>query len=204
MRSATAAARGAAGAAAPSHPLGQARAAARTCILLACLGALFGATPALGLRAATEAHAGERRGEAAHTLRAATEARTRTGQPRGEAFQAVRATDLAHLRLSSAKGEWLYETGFAKGTIPGFMQVHMRIGARFTGSFLIHTADGVIRGHGSAYPHGSGEWESFKGSLVVTGGSGRYSHAHGRTGLYGAFNRRTYALNVKTTGVLRY
>lgn len=134
----------------------------------------------------------------------AAQARTRSRQQRGHAARALRATDHARLRYRSAKGEWLFETGSAEGTIPGWMQVHMRIGSYFSGNFVIHAAGGVIRGHGTAFPHGSGEWESFKGSLIVTGGTGRYRHAEGRAGLYGAFNRRTYELNIKTTGVLRY
>jgi hypothetical protein len=78
------------------------------------------------------------------------------------------------------------------------------VGATFTGSFTIYTHGGSIRGHGSANPHGSGVYESFAGSLVATGGTGRYTHAHGRAGLYGTFNRNNYALLVQTTGTLLY
>ena len=42
------------------------------------------------------------------------------------------------------------------------------------------------------------------GSLKVTGGTGRYKHAHGSGGLYGAINRKTDALTVQTTGKLSY
>jgi hypothetical protein len=116
----------------------------------------------------------------------------------------LRASDTAHLHYISASGSLLYEEGTATGTIPGSMRVHFNVGAIFTGSFTIYTGGGSIRGHGSAIPHGSGRYESFAGSLVATGGTGRYTHAHGRAGLYGTFNRSNYALLMQTTGILRY
>jgi hypothetical protein len=84
------------------------------------------------------------------------------------------------------------------------MRVRMRVSSTFSGSFTIYASGGSIRGHGSASAHGSGVYESFAGTLVVAGGSGRYARAHGRAGLYGTFNRRTYALVVQTTGTLYY
>jgi hypothetical protein len=47
-------------------------------------------------------------------------------------------------------------------------------------------------------------YESFRGSLTVTGGSGRYAHARGRAGLYGVYDRKTGNLTVQTTGRLTY
>jgi hypothetical protein len=116
----------------------------------------------------------------------------------------LHATDNAQLRYVSAVGSDLYETGRAAGTLPGTMRVHMDIGARFTGSFTILAKGGSIIGHGSAKPHGSGVYESFAGTLVVTGGTGTYEHAHGSAALYGTFDRDTYALTIKTSGTLRY
>jgi len=40
--------------------------------------------------------------------------------------------------------------------------------------------------------------------VTVTGGTGRFVHAHGHTGLYGTFDRTTYALTIQTTGTLSY
>lgn len=116
----------------------------------------------------------------------------------------LRASDRAKLRYIAAVGEKVYETGRASGTLPGDMRVHMIFGSVFSGSFTIHTRAGDISGHGRARPHGEGIVESFKGTLVVTGGSGRYRHAHGSAGLYGTFNRNDYALTIKTAGTLRY
>jgi hypothetical protein len=120
------------------------------------------------------------------------------------AAHALRATDTAHLHYVTASGSLLFEEGRATGTLPGSMRVHFNVGSTLSGSFTIYTRGGTIRGHGEATPHGSGVYESFAGGLVVTGGTGRYARAHGRTGLYGTFDRTTYALTVQTTGTLSY
>ena len=84
------------------------------------------------------------------------------------------------------------------------MKATFNTGTVFTGSFSIRTRGGTINGKGEAIPHGSGRYQSFRGSITVTGGSGRYSHAHGHTGLYGTIDRRTFALVIQTTGRLSY
>lgn len=129
---------------------------------------------------------------------------SRSRSPSAHMARRLRATDTAHLHYVSASGSLLYEVGGAAGTLPGGMHVHMRVSTTFTGSFTIYAHGGSITGHGLARPHGSGLYESFAGTLVVTSGTGRYKHAHGRAGLYGTFNRRTYALVVQTTGTLYY
>jgi hypothetical protein len=116
----------------------------------------------------------------------------------------LRATDTAHLRYLSASGSLLHERGNARGTLPGQMVADMRIGPRFNGSFVIYARGGSIRGRGDAIPKGEGVYESFSGSLKVTGGSGRYRHAHGTARMYGTFNRNTYAFVVQTVGTLLY
>ncbi|HEV3071781.1 MAG TPA: autotransporter [Solirubrobacteraceae bacterium] len=118
--------------------------------------------------------------------------------------RALNATDTARLRYISSSGSLLFEEGTARGTLPGSMRAHCNLGATFSASFTIYTHGGTITGHGTATPHGSGIYESFAGTLVVSGGTGRYVHAHGHAGLYGTFNRRTYALTVQTTGSLSY
>jgi hypothetical protein len=125
-------------------------------------------------------------------------------KPRALAAGALKATDTARLHYISASGSLLYEEGAAAGTLPGSMRVHFNVGATLSGSFTIYTRGGTITGHGSATPHGSGVYESFAGSLVVAGGSGRYAHARGKAGLYGTFNRNNYALVVQTVGTLHY
>lgn len=98
----------------------------------------------------------------------------------------------------------LLEEGSATGDLPGKMRAHLTVGASFSGTFVIFTASGTIKGRGTATPRGSGRYESFRGSLVLTGGTGRYAHAHGSAGLYGVFDRTTYRLTIQTTGRLSY
>jgi hypothetical protein len=124
--------------------------------------------------------------------------------PRAYAAHLLNATDTAHLRYVSSSGSLLFDEGKATGTLPGNMRVHLDLGTTFTGTFTIYASGGTIKGHGSAAPHGSGTYESFSGTLTVTGGSGRYAHAHGHGGLYGTFDRDNYALVIKTTGSLTY
>jgi len=120
------------------------------------------------------------------------------------AARTLKATDTAHLHYLSASGSLLREEGKATGTLPGSMRASVNVGASISGNFTIYTRGGSIKGHGSATPHGSGVYESFAGSVTVTGGTGRYAHARGHTGLYGTFNRNTYALTIQTTGTLSY
>ena len=124
--------------------------------------------------------------------------------PRAYAAHLLNATDTAHLRYVSSSGSLLFDEGKATGTLPGNMHVHLDLGTTFTGTFTIYAGGGTIKGHGSAAPHGSGTYESFSGTLTVTGGTGRYAHAHGHGGLYGTFDRDNYALVIKTTGSLTY
>lgn len=129
------------------------------------------------------------------------------GQAEGSAAHVarmLRATDRARLHYVHSSGSFLYEIGTASGTLPGKMRADVNVGATITGTFTIYIRGGAIKGHGSAVPHGSGVSESFSGSLVVTGGTGRYAHAHGRAQLYGTFNRENYSLVVQTAGTLLY
>lgn len=124
--------------------------------------------------------------------------------PTARAAHALSATDTAKLHYVSAAGSELLEQGKATGTIPGSMRAQVEIGATISGNFTIYTRGGSIKGHGVASPHGGGVYESFAGSVTVTGGTGRFVHAHGKTGLYGTFNRDTYALTIQTTGTLSF
>lgn len=116
----------------------------------------------------------------------------------------LHASDAAKLHYVGAVGEEVYETGSASGTLPGSMRVHMIFTSTFSGSFAIYTRGGRIDGHGKARPHGEGVYQSFAGTLVVTGGTGRYRRAHGTAHLYGVFDRENYALTIQTAGTLHF
>jgi hypothetical protein len=124
--------------------------------------------------------------------------------PRADTARTLQATDTAKLRYIKHSGSQLLEEGSAQGDLPGSMRANVSLGATFTASFTIYTHGGTITGHGTATPHGSGLDEHFAGTLTVTGGTGRYTHAHGHAGLTGTFNRRTYAIVLNTTGSLSY
>jgi hypothetical protein len=125
--------------------------------------------------------------------------------PRAHGARTQSVDDTAHLHLLKSSGSLLYEEGTTSGGISGKMRANLNIGATFTGSFTIYAkGGGTLKGHGTATPHGSGRYESFSGSMVITGGSGRYAHAHGSGGLFGTFDRESYAFVVQTTGKLTY
>jgi len=116
----------------------------------------------------------------------------------------LKITDTAVMHYTGGSGSLLHETGTASGTLPGSMKANCAIGATLTANFTIYARGGTITGRGTGKPHGSGTYESFAGTLVATGGTGRYAHAHGHGGFYGTFDRRTYDLTVQTTGKLSY
>ena len=137
-------------------------------------------------------------------VRGSAEARAVSAPP-AHVARTLKATDTAKLHKVSALGSELFEEGKATGTLPGRMHANVNIGATISGSFIIYTSAGAIRGHGEAkLKLGSGVYESFAGTVTVKGGTGRFAHARGRTGLYGTFDRETYALVIQTTGALSY
>jgi len=113
--------------------------------------------------------------------------------------------DTAHLQLLKASNSTLTEAGKATGTLPGSVQVMLKITGRTASSSFRITADGgSIWGHGAGeLKLGKGGYESFGGSLAVDGGSGRFAHAHGSGGLYGTLNRLNDAMTVQVSGDLR-
>jgi hypothetical protein len=113
--------------------------------------------------------------------------------------------DESHMHLVRESGSLLLEEGTATGTLPGTVKVRFDVGATVSASFTIYSrSGGSITGHGMGALHSTGTYATFGGSLAVTGGTGRFRHAHGSGGLYGAINRRTYALTVQTIGKLSY
>ncbi|HVR06208.1 MAG TPA: hypothetical protein VMS02_09205 [Solirubrobacteraceae bacterium] len=115
------------------------------------------------------------------------------------------AADEAHLHVINASGSLLIEEGQAKGGLPGTVRVSFRVGANVSGSFMLYPhGGGLIVGRAEGTLRSTGAYASFGGTLTITGGSGRYAHAHGKGGLYGTVNRRNDALVVQTTGKLYF
>ncbi len=124
--------------------------------------------------------------------------------PQAGTARTLQASDTAKLRYIKHSGSQLLEEGAAQGDLPGSMRANCTLGATFTASFTIYTHNGTIAGHGTATPHGASLNEHFSGTLTITGGTGRYTHAHGHAKLSGTFNRRTYDITLQTSGSLSY
>jgi hypothetical protein len=131
--------------------------------------------------------------------------------PRGPIVAAAARTmsinDNGELLRVHASGEIITEEGKVSGTLPGTAKVRLDIGAELvTASFRI-TVRGVgsIVGHASAKLSSPGRKASFRGTLSVTGGTGRYAHARGTGKLYGVVERVSDNLTVQTReGTLDY
>lgn len=127
--------------------------------------------------------------------------------PKGRAAHVVSVKDEGHLHLVSSSGSNLVEEGPVSGTIPGRARVNFNVGPTVYASFTIYVkGGGSISGRGHGALHSTSAYSTFGGSLYVTHGTGRYAHAHGNGGLYGAINRRSssYPMTVQTTGKLYY
>jgi hypothetical protein len=168
----------------------------------ACGVTLLGALASAALLASGSAAA--RASTRSPVTRAARSQGHAAARTEAHAARVLRATDTAKLHYVSAEGSELLEQGKATGTLPGSMRALVEIGATISGSFTFYLQGGTLKGHGVATPHGAGVYESFAGTVTITGGTGRFIHAHGHTGLYGTFDRNTYALTIQTTGTFSY
>jgi hypothetical protein len=119
----------------------------------------------------------------------------------------LKIRDEGHLRFVRSSGSQLLDEGQGSGTLPGVIRVRFtydgnpNVEARFT----IFARDGTIvgRAHGRL-SNPTSTTPSLRGSLSITGGSGRYAGASGSGELFGVFNRRSYGLTVQAITTLRY
>jgi hypothetical protein len=105
---------------------------------------------------------------------------------------------------SRSGGAAIAAQGSASGTFDASLNIDLTIKiSQISGSFIAYLKGGTISGSAQAIPHYSGQWVSFKGSLTVKHGTGRYAGASGSASLYGSLNRLQLKLNVQVIGRLR-
>jgi hypothetical protein len=115
--------------------------------------------------------------------------------------------DEGNLRFVKSSGSTLIDEGHASGTIPGNVRIHFT----YTGNPNVSAQITIYGQHGTLQVRATGRLSSptnpnpsFSGTLTITGGSGRYSRAHGGGKLYGVFHRRSYGMTVQTQGTIHY
>jgi hypothetical protein len=132
------------------------------------------------------------------------EART---APRASAAASASVKDEGKLHLIKSSGSTLYDEGNAHGTLPGKVKIRFRYDGnpQVSAQITIYAHGGSILADGSArLSNPSSQAPSFKGTIAIGSGSGRYARAHGSGRLYGVFYRRSYAITVQTEGTLHY
>jgi hypothetical protein len=126
--------------------------------------------------------------------------------PSARAARTLDVKDEGHLHLAGKpEGSLIVEEGAVSGTLPGTVKVRFDVGATVTAQFTIYArGGGSISGRGSGALHSTNLYSTFGGKLFVTSGTGRFKHARGTGGMYGAIDRKTDALTVQTIGNLTY
>jgi hypothetical protein len=123
------------------------------------------------------------------------------------AARMLNVRDEGHLRFSSSSGPQLTDEGPVSGTLPGRVRVRFTYNGNpvVVAQFTIYSAGGSIGGRAQGRLHDTtSPTPSFRGSLSITGGSGRYAHVHGDGELFGVYYRHGYGLIVQTIAKLRY
>src|SRR6202050_5253837 len=127
--------------------------------------------------------------------------------PRASAARTLTVKDEGRLRLVKSSGSQLIDEGPATGTFPGTARIVFVYDGNPTmsGQITIYGHGGDIQAHATGrLSSPTSASPSFKGTLTIAGGTGRYAHARGAGQLYGVFYRRSYAITVQTQGTLRY
>jgi hypothetical protein len=127
--------------------------------------------------------------------------------PHAKAARSLNLSDSAKLHLQNKHGLVLKEAGNAKGTLSGplYLQLNVTSTRSVTAQIQVYPHGGSIKGNASANYTVQGATAAFSGSMNVTGGSGRYSKAHG-SGLKfsGTIKRSNDAVTVRVSGKLSY
>jgi hypothetical protein len=128
------------------------------------------------------------------------------GAPVAAAHQ-LSVRDEGRLRFVRSSGSQLIDEGSISGTIRGWTRVRFT----YTGDPHVSATLTIYGSGGSINVRATGHLSSptstspsFRGTLTIVGGSGRYAHASGSGELFGVFYRRSYGMVVQTIGKLRY
>jgi hypothetical protein len=115
--------------------------------------------------------------------------------------------DEGYLRFLTSSGSTVIDAGHVHGTLPGAGRVRFVYNGNptITASFTISGNGWTLHGKASCRLNNpNSNAPSFRGSLTLTGGGGRYARAHGSGELFGVFYRRSYALSVQAIGRVHY
>jgi hypothetical protein len=107
--------------------------------------------------------------------------------------------------LTSKQGFTLNEQGSASGTITGAIYIHLHLTStsKVTAEVSIYPSGGSLSGNGSATYRVEGAYAVFTGTLAITRGSGKYSHARASALRFtGTIQRRNDAVTVRVSGPL--
>lgn len=114
--------------------------------------------------------------------------------------------ETAQLRVLSRQGIVFNEQGPASGTFK--CTLTLRLTAKVTHVGIQFSADpsgGSLRGEGSANVQAEGAVGRVTGTVSITGGSGRYAHAHASgLAITGTVNRHNYDLSIRVSGTMSY
>jgi hypothetical protein len=128
-------------------------------------------------------------------------------RPLARSAHVLNVRDEGRLRFLRSSGSMLIDEGAATGTLRG--KVHLNFtydgSPSVSAQFTIFGAGWSLRARGQGkLSDPTSPTPSFRGSLTISGGSGRYAHARGNGELFGVFNRRNYGLTVQAIGKLTY
>jgi len=121
--------------------------------------------------------------------------------------RALTVRDEGYLRFSSSSGSQLLDHGELHGTLPGQARVSFVYDGNPTisANFVIYGPGWSLKGHATCRLNSpNSPAPSFRGSLTLAGGTGRYAHSHGSGELFGVFYRHSYALRVQAIGKLQH
>lgn len=129
------------------------------------------------------------------------------GAQLAQASRTLKVYDEGRLHYVHSSGNEIIDEGQATGTVPGRVVVHFTYDGSPSvyANFQIYAHAGTISGHAKGtISNPTSTSPSFRGALTLSGGAGRYAHAHGKGELFGVYYRRSYGMTVQTRGGVQY